>query len=376
MNVLNRKYKTITNKNPANTLLIIFIKVLYPKNMYKFFTYFFFSISFLVSSEENSADVQYEDKDFVYLDNAYANLLKDFHKELILQNQDCLYLETCKDTKTKNLGEALYQKKANQLYKAKNKEQPKYPRRAVEEFIEGYVIVAFDIEIDGSTTNHRVIEGKCVEKRIKPYKDCSTFNSATLKVAKKNTYDLNTAVVIRDVPHKYTYEFDTEGKVYVDIQSRKLDRSKSFIKKKEWGKLKKLAESVDDNYIKFYWLGLASENLNDLDYALENYIKSYNLGGDPTVIEELRNRTLSLVYRMNVFKEYEYICESTYTVFDNYMCGMNLLQLGDSVGGLPYLLKAYRMNSSNKDLNQRIIEIIESQRNWIKEDLIKLQSSS
>ena len=344
--------------------------------MYKIFTYFFFSICFLVSSEENSVDVQYEDKDFVYLDNAYANLLKDFHKELILRNQDCIYLETCRDTKTKNLGEVLYQKKANQLYKPTYKEQPKYPRRAKEEFIEGYVIVGFDIEIDGSTTNHRVIEGKCIKDRIKPYKDCSTFNSATLKVAKKNTYDLDTAVVITDVPHKYTYEFDTEGEVYVDIQSRKLDRSKSFIKNKEWEKLKKLAESIDDNYIKFYWLGFASENLNELDSALENYIKSFNLGSDPVVTKELRNRTLSLVYRMNVFKEYEYLCKKTYAVFDNYMCGMNLLQLGDSIGGLPYLLKAYRMNSSNKDLNQRIIEIIESQRNWLKQDLASLQSSS
>ena len=98
--------------------------------MSKFFTYFLFSVCFLVSSEENSVDVQYEDKDFVYLDNAYANLLKDFHKELILRNQDCIYLVTCKDTKTKNLGEILYQKKANQLYEPTYKEQPKFPRRA------------------------------------------------------------------------------------------------------------------------------------------------------------------------------------------------------------------------------------------------------
>ena len=41
--------------------------------MSKFFTYFLFSVCFLVSSEENSVDVQYEDKDFVYLDNAFLN---------------------------------------------------------------------------------------------------------------------------------------------------------------------------------------------------------------------------------------------------------------------------------------------------------------
>ena len=35
-----------------------------------------------------------------------------------------------------------------------------------------------------------------------------------------------------------------------------------------------------------------------------------------------------------------------------------------------------RKNLEDNDSNQRIAEIIESQRNWIKEDLIKLQSSS
>ena len=55
---------------------------------------------------------------------------------------------------------------------------------------------------------------------------------------------------------------------------------------------------------------------------------------------------------------------------------MNMLQIGDSIGGVPYLLKAYRKNLEDNDSNQRIAEIIESQRNWIKEDLIKLQSSS
>ncbi len=345
--------------------------------MYKIFTYFFFSICFLVSSEENYVDVQYEDKDFAYLDNAYANLLKDFHKELILRNQDCLYLETCKNTKTKNLGEILYQKKANQLYKPLYKGKTKYPSAAKNRNREGYVILAFDIEVDGSTSNHYIIEGKCIENGVYPFEDCTVFNTASLNAARKNKYDLDSSVRISGVPHKYTYKFEgNDEKVFVDIQSRKLDRSKSFINKKEWGKLKKLAESIDDNYIKFYWLGLASENLNELNSALENYIKSYSLGGDPIVTEELRNRTLSLVYRMNVFKKYEYLCEKTSAVFDNYMCGMNLLQLGDSIGGLPYLLKAYRMNSNNKDLNQRINEIIESQRNWLKQDLASLQSSS
>ena len=79
---------------------------------------------------------------------------------------------------------------------------------------------------------------------------------------------------------------------------------------------------------------------------------------------------------MNNFKAYAYICDETYFFYDNYMCGMNMLQIGDSISGVTYLLKAYRKNLVDNNLNQQITEIIESQRNWIKADLIKLQSSS
>ena len=347
--------------------------------MYKIFTYFLFFLSFWAISQKNSVEVQYEDKDFIFLDSAYVDLLRDIHRELILQNEDCVFLETCKDTRTKNLGEVLFQKKANQLYKTTYKKQPIYPRKALEKKIEGYVILAFDIEIDGSTSNHYVIEGKCIKKRVYPFEDCTIFNSAASRAARTNRYDVDTTSRIIDVPHKYTFEiegyYDSE-KIYTNISERSLRRAKNFQSNQEWANLKKLAERVDDNGIKFYWLGLASENLNDLDFALQNYIKNLSIQGDPRTRDEVRNRTLSLLYRMNNFKAYAYVCNQTYTFYDNYMCGMNMLQIGDSIGGVPYLLKAYRINLEDNDSNQRIAEIIESQRNWIKEDLIKLQSSN
>ena len=346
--------------------------------MYKIFTYFLFFLSFWVTSQKNSVEVQYADKDFIFLDSSYVNLLRDIHKELILQNEDCIFLETCKDTKTKNLGEVLFQKRANQLYKATYKKQPIYPRKAQERYLEGYVILAFDIEMDGSTSNHDVIEGKCIKGRVYPYEDCTIFNSAALKAARNFRYNLNKTMRITDVPHKFSFEltgYDSE-KIYTNISNRSLRRAKNYENNQEWTNLKKLAESVDDNYIKFYWLGLASENLNDLDFALQNYNKSSSLQGDPRTRDEVRNRTLSLLYKMNKFEAYAYICDKTYAFYDNYMCGMNLLQIGDSIGGLPYLLKALRKNLEDNDSNQKIAEIIESQRNWIKEDLIKLQSSS
>ena len=346
--------------------------------MTKIFTYFLFSICFLASSEENSVDVQYEDKDFVYLDNAYVNLLRDIHRELILQNEDCVFLETCEDTRTKNLGKVLFQMRANQIYQATYKKQPIYPRKAQETNMEGYVILAYDIEIDGSTSNHDVIVGKCIKGRVYPFEDCTIFNSAALRAAKTNRYDSHTTERIRDIPHKYSFEledYDSE-KIYTNISNKKLKRAKDFQSNQEWANLKKLAESVDDNYIKFYWFGIALENLNDLNSALPKYLQSLGFQGDPTTMAEVKNRTLSLLYRMNNFKAHAYICDETYFFYDNYMCGMNMLQIGDSISGVTYLLKAYRKNLVDNNLNQQIAEIIDSQRNWLKQDLASLQSSS
>ena len=346
--------------------------------MNKVFTCFLFFLSFWAVSQKNSVEVQYEDKDFILLDSAYIDLLRDIHAELILQYEDCLFLETCKDNRTKNLGEVLFQKRANQIYQATYKKPAIYPRKAQEQGIDGYVILAFDIEIDGSTSNHAVIEGKCIKGRVYPYEDCTIFNSAALKAARNIRYDLNNAERILDVPFKFIFELESRNpeKIYTNISERSLRRAKNFQSNQEWANLKKLAERIDDNEIKFYWLGLASENLNDLDFALQNYNESLSIQGDPRTRDEVRNRTLSLLYKMNKFEAYAYICDKTYAFYDNYMCGMNLLQIGDSIGGLPYLLKALRKNLEDNDSNQKIAEIIESQRNWIKEDLIKLQSSS
>ena len=185
---------------PAKTYFKFFMDSLYPSYMNKVFTCFLFFLSFWAVSQKNSFEVQYEDKDFIFLDSAYVDLLRDIHAELILQYEDCVFLETCKDNRTKNLGEVLFQKRANQIYQATYKKQPIYPRKAQEQSIEGYVILAFDIEIDGSTSNHDVIEGKCIKGRVYPYEDCTIFNSAALKAARKNKFDLNTTEKITDVP--------------------------------------------------------------------------------------------------------------------------------------------------------------------------------
>tara|TARA_B100000674_G_scaffold103424_1_gene75591 strand:- start:1790 stop:2434 length:645 start_codon:yes stop_codon:yes gene_type:complete len=94
------------------------------------------------------------------------------------------------------------------------KVQPVYPRRAQERGTEGYVIVAFTITESGTIEDPYVIEGKCrsVKNRAGEYNDCSMFNSATIRAAKKLKYKPTVrdgrAVAVEDVPHKFTYEIE------------------------------------------------------------------------------------------------------------------------------------------------------------------------
>ena len=348
--------------------------------MSKISTYLFiFLFVGCVSANEESKNINYENYEFIYLDNDYVQLLKDIHHQLVLKNKDCFYIETCGDVRTRKVGEMLYQKQASSIYFSIYKENPKYPFRARESHAEGYVIIKFDIAPDGTTNNHTVIKGKCIEKRQYPYKDCTLFNSAVLKAAKKLKYANSSAAIIKDVPHKFSFALDSEydsGKVYVNISSRKLDRSKTFINNKDWQSLQKLGESISDSYVKFYWLGLAAENLNKPELALKHFDSALKLGPDPVISTDVKRRILTLAYNLNVFSSYAEVCEITTTVYEDYMCGMNSLQIGDSISGTAFLVNAYRENSGNTRLDKILTDLIDSQRNWLKQDLASLQSSS
>ena len=58
--------------------------------MSKIFTYLFiFLFLGYVSANEESKNINYENYEFIYLDNDYVQLLKDIHHQLVLKNKDC-----------------------------------------------------------------------------------------------------------------------------------------------------------------------------------------------------------------------------------------------------------------------------------------------
>ena len=106
------------------------------------------------------------------------------------------------------LEKAYDDKKYTPLFKV----QPVYPRRAQEKGMEGYVIVAFTITEAGTVKEPYIIEAKCRSGSRITYADCSMFNSATLRAAKKLIYVPSIkdgrAVAVKDVQHKFTYEIE------------------------------------------------------------------------------------------------------------------------------------------------------------------------
>ena len=97
------------------------------------------------------------------------------------------------------------------------KVQPIYPRRAKERTMEGYVIVAFTITESGTIEEPYVIEGMCrsAANREGSFRECSMFNSATIRAASKLKYKPTVrdgrAVAVSDVPHKFSFELEQEG---------------------------------------------------------------------------------------------------------------------------------------------------------------------
>ena len=97
------------------------------------------------------------------------------------------------------------------------KVQPIYPRRAKERGTEGYVMVAFTITEQGTIEEPYVIEGKCrsASNRDGEYRDCTMFNSATIRAATKLKYKPTIrdgrAVEVADVKHRFKFEIEDAG---------------------------------------------------------------------------------------------------------------------------------------------------------------------
>tara|TARA_B100000242_G_C43001954_1_gene465484 strand:- start:145 stop:1257 length:1113 start_codon:yes stop_codon:yes gene_type:complete len=370
--------------------------------MHKIFRYILFFICFSNAVFSNESDLKTERK-LEFVDESYELLMVNIHSELLKKQKQCS-TDNCDLEKLNKLSDLFSFDRIQKEFVPIYKRQPEYPRNAQEQNKEGYAIVSFNINEDGTTSNHKIIEGKCIN-RNKDLVDCSLFDRATLNAARFLKYKPikrgGKEATITGVPHKFSFalegghylemfdksrssgqfgDYKFKQQVYVDLKNSTIRKAKKLVSNENWGELKKLAEKIEGIHgMKFYWLGTAAYHLGNNDEALLNFNEVYVTDVDNRVKGSAATFSLRTIYKDNIFSDNKFLCEDFYNIYKteihHYFCGLNYLQIGDSISGFFHLAEAYRLSTDTK-MMERYLNMIESQRNWLKEDLIKLQSSS
>lgn len=338
-----------------------------------------FRSSWYREAEIKSEGIKYNEEGLKpYLDDNFINLLKDLYKKKLERFPECVQIDFCNDTKTKRLNFLV-----GTTYSPKYKAGPVYPTRALENGTQGYVIVAFDINKKGAPENIYKVESSCTLKNGKINKGCEVFDKAVIKAAEKVKYYPATVngkpVEVTNVPHKYTFELEgQENQVVVDYPKRILRKIEQFTNKKQWILLEDYARDLHGRYeLKYYWIAEAQFHKQNFDDAKINYkrLLSFDAVADK-VKGSARERLLQMNYSENNFNERDGYCTASGSYIQHYLCGLNYLTIGDSASGVYFFIRSLRQMKSTKTKNSNLqttmLDLMEMQRDYLFEDLSKL----
>jgi TonB family protein len=338
-----------------------------------------FRSSWYREAEIKSEGIKYNEEGLKpYLDDNFINLLKDLYKKKLERFPECVRIDFCNDTKTKRLNFLV-----GTTYSPKYKAGPVYPTRALENGTQGYVIVAFDINKKGAPENIYKVESSCTLKNGKINKGCEVFDKAVIKAAEKVKYYPATIngkpVEVTNVPHKYTFELEgQENQVVVDYPKRILRKIEQFTNRKQWVLLEDYARDLHGRYeLKYYWIAEAQFHKQNFDDAKINYkrLLSFDAVADK-VKGSARERLLQMNYSENNFNERDGYCTASGSYIQHYLCGLNYLTIGDSTSGVYFFIRSLRQMKSTKTKNSSLqttmLDLMEMQRDYLFEDLSKL----
>ena len=339
----------------------------------------YFRSSWYREAEIKSEGIKYNEEGLKpYLDDNFINLLKDLYKKKLERFPECVRIDFCNDTKTKRLNFLV-----GTTYSPKYKARPVYPIRAQENGTQGYVIVAFDINKKGAPENIYKVESSCTLKNGKINKGCEVFDKAVIKAAEKLKYYPATIngkpVEVTNVPHKYTFELEgQENQVVVDYPKRILRKIEQFTNRKQWVLLEDYARDLHGRYeLKYYWIAEAQFHKQNFDDAKINYkrLLSFDAVADK-VKGSARERLLQMNYSENNFNERDGYCTASGSYIQHYLCGLNYLTIGDSASGVYFFIRSLRQMKSTKTKNSSLqttmLDLMEMQRDYLFEDLSKL----
>lgn len=161
---------------------------------------------------------------------------------------------------------------------------------------------------------------------------------------------------------------------------RILSKVQEFTRKQQWILLENYARDLHGRYeLRYYWIAEAQFHKNNLESAKLNYKRLISFDAVPQNVKgSAKERLLQISYSKNNFSEDERtFCNGDGSYIRNYLCGLNFLASGDSIGGVYSLVRGLLKIEENEDQNLEnlgieLIELIEGQRDYLTEDLLKI----
>jgi len=168
-------------------------------------------------------------------------------------------------------------------YKSIKKVRPIYPSKMRQEGEMGYLIVKFDIDKNGKTTNHQILERQCgnVYNPRTEFISCDGFDRATLTAVKKLKYEPtqinNEPVVHRDVLHRFTFLMAQEKNVLLDGGANQYNKLISAMKRNEFERALKIAnENLEKDSYFLYQKAVIKFYMKDYKQSVELFNKFSN----------------------------------------------------------------------------------------------------
>lgn len=284
---------------------------------------------------------------------AYILYEKDsLHKEDLLDN----FLRFSKTNKSKTI-------------------RAKYPKSMQERGIMGFVLLNFDIDLNGNTKNIEVIDGSCgnMYSPFTQFLQCSSFNSSAIQYMKKVKYNPTKfngkEIYSKNNKHIISYFLDPEEPLDINNSSdyRKLIlhiRNEKLIKASDLAK-----ENLDEDSIYHFQLArihYLNKNFDEAEYYFKSFIKKAEENNDE-IPEGILTSTASLMIE-SMFKQgkYEDIIKMTPSI-DTYLdnrkifkevigithlyIGISLLNTGSIEDGVYYLISSKRKIKNDAQIN-------------------------
>ena len=259
---------------------------------------------------------------------------------------------------------------------ASKKKLPKYPQRSLERDEMGYVLLNFDIDENGNTSNVEVLKGFCgnIFSPFTEFKECNSFNIYAKNYISNIKYNPTKyngqAIYSKNNRHRITYLLEGSDSLYITKNKQDYRKLVSQINDGKLSVALDLAkENVEHHSIFIYQLGrinYLNKNFEQAEKHFRSFIKKAE-DNKESIPETILNFTISLLIE-SMFEQgkYEDIIKMSFNInsyiknrkdlnesiaITHLYIGISLLNVGNIEDGIFYLIKSKRNTENMNQVN-------------------------